>query len=104
MVTGFAGFFIHANIRVPRWGGYVYQTPEMHHLHHQSNHHDHNYSDFVCWDMLFGTYKNPKQAIINCGFEEQEEKRIFSMLFGIIVSKQQTKNAKSISDENKNRP
>ncbi len=86
-----AGFFIHANIRVPRWVGYVYQTPEMHRLHHQSNHHSHNYSDFVCWDMLFGTYHNPKQPIVNCGFDEHEEKQVIAMLFGKIVSKQNIK-------------
>jgi len=88
LITGFAEFFIHGNIRVSRWVGYVFQTPEMHLLHHKSNHHAHNYSDIVCWDMLFGTYHNPKEPIIDCGFDEQEEKRVVAMLFGKIVTNQ----------------
>jgi sterol desaturase/sphingolipid hydroxylase (fatty acid hydroxylase superfamily) len=98
LITGFAGFFIHANIHVPRWVGYVYQTPEMHRLHHQSNHHAHNYSDFVCWDLLFGTYCNPEQPIVDCGFDEQEERQIIAMLFGKIVSKQTVETTRKNED------
>jgi len=82
LITGFAGFFIHANIRVPRQIGYVFQTPEMHRLHHKSGHHAHNYSDIVCWDWLFGTYLNPKEPISQCGFEEEAELKIIPMLVG----------------------
>jgi len=82
LITGLAGFFIHANISVPRWVGFVFQTPAMHRLHHKSNHHAHNYSDIVCWDMLFGTYSNPKQHVEDCGFDELREKQLLPMLFG----------------------
>lgn len=82
LITGFAGFFIHANIRVPRQVGYVFQTPEMHRLHHMSHHHAHNYSDIVCWDMLFGTYLNPTQPIEHCGFDEAAESKAIPMLLG----------------------
>jgi sterol desaturase/sphingolipid hydroxylase (fatty acid hydroxylase superfamily) len=82
LITGFAGFFIHANIRVPRQVGYVFQTPEMHRLHHKSGHHAHNYSDIVCWDLLFGTYLNPEQPIMHCGFNEEMETDVIPMLLG----------------------
>lgn len=79
-ITGIAGFIIHANIHLPRQVGYVFQTPEMHRLHHKSDHHANNYSDIVWWDMIFGTYENPKTNIEQCGFSEKSEEKIFSML------------------------
>ncbi|PCK06900.1 MAG: desaturase [Alteromonadaceae bacterium] len=82
--TGIAGFLIHANIRLPRWVGFVFQTPEMHRLHHKSDHHAHNYSDIVIWDVLFGTYQNPKQDIKQCGFKHQTETHWLRMLVGKI--------------------
>jgi len=82
LFTGTAGFLIHANIHLPRWVGYVFQTPEMHRLHHKSGHHAHNYSDIVWWDMLFGTYCNPKQNIEQCGFSSEQEARVIPMLLG----------------------
>ncbi len=81
VITGIAGFIIHANIRLPRQVGYVFQTPEMHRLHHKSNHHANNYSDIVWWDMIFGTYENPTTDIEHCGFDKKSEAKIFSMLF-----------------------
>ncbi len=83
VITGFAGFFIHANIRVPRAVGYVFQTPEMHRLHHKTGHHAHNYADIVWWDMLFGTYANPREPIDTCGFDEHTERQIVPMLAGV---------------------
>ncbi|MBL8522119.1 MAG: sterol desaturase family protein [Betaproteobacteria bacterium] len=86
LITGFAGFFIHANIRVPRIIGYVYQTPEMHRLHHKSGHHANNYSDIVCWDMMFGTYCNPTSDIETCGFDGDTERDVVPLLIGKKIS------------------
>lgn len=90
LITGSAGFLIHANIRLPRQVGYVFQTPEMHRLHHKSEHHAHNYSDIVWWDMLFGTYCNPRHDITQCGFDEFHERKIIPMLLGknIFITKE----------------
>jgi len=82
LITGMAGFLIHANINLPHWVGYVFQTPKMHRLHHKSGHHAQNYSDIVWWDMLFGTYANPKEEVEECGFNAEEEKDVFTMLKG----------------------
>jgi sterol desaturase/sphingolipid hydroxylase (fatty acid hydroxylase superfamily) len=87
VITGFAGFFIHANIRVPRAVGYVFQTPEMHRLHHKTGHHAHNYADIVWWDLLFGTYANPREPVDTCGFDEHTEREIVSMLAGVDLSR-----------------
>ncbi|MDI9244266.1 sterol desaturase family protein [Marinobacter sp. CHS3-4] len=73
-------YFIHANIRVPHWIGYVIQTPQMHRRHHKFGKHDTNYSDIVWWDMLFGTYENPKTPCEQCGFTKDREEQVLGML------------------------
>lgn len=73
-------YFLHANITVPRWVGYIIQTPQMHRRHHEFGKHDTNYSDIVWWDMLFGTYENPKQPCKECGFTKEREIRVWDML------------------------
>lgn len=78
--TATAGFFNHANIRTPYWLGYVFQRPEMHRKHHQYGKHRNNYSDIVIWDMLFGTYENPKVDDWPCGFDSDQESQLARML------------------------
>ncbi len=80
LFTALGEFFYHTNIRTPRWVGYFFQRPEMHRVHHQYNRHKNNYGDFVFWDMLFGTYENPKTWDGNCGFDERNELRVKEML------------------------
>lgn len=82
LITGLAGFVIHANVRIPRWVGYVFQTPEMHRIHHRKSHHSHNYTDLVWWDMLFGTYYNPRQPFTECGFAKPQQQNLKALLFG----------------------
>lgn len=82
LITGLAGLLIHANIKLPRQVGYVFQTPEMHRLHHKHGHHNQNFSDITWWDMLFGTYGNPKNEVGHCGFTEDLEERILPLLLG----------------------
>ena len=79
-LTAIGEFFYHANLRTPRWIGYVFQRPEMHHVHHQYGHHKNNYSDIVWWDMLFGTYENPAEFGATCGFDDAKEQRLLAML------------------------
>ena len=42
----------------------------MHRIHHESLSHHNNYGDFVFWDMLFGTYENPREFRATCGVIE----------------------------------
>jgi sterol desaturase/sphingolipid hydroxylase (fatty acid hydroxylase superfamily) len=73
-------FFYHMNISTPRWIGFFFQRPEMHHIHHQFNRHYYNFSDIPLWDMLFGTYINPKKEPVTCGFRPERESQFLKML------------------------
>jgi len=73
-------FFYHTNIKTPRWVGFIFQRPEMHRIHHQYNRHKNNYGDITWWDMLFGTYENPKEWTKTCGFTPQKEEQLIDML------------------------
>ncbi|GAB2941561.1 sterol desaturase family protein [Hymenobacter coalescens] len=80
LCTALAEFFYHTNVRTPQWVGYVFQRPEMHRIHHEYERHTHNYGDIVWWDMLFGTYRNPKEFRATCGFDNDKEQRLLDML------------------------
>ncbi|WP_242604611.1 sterol desaturase family protein [Legionella fairfieldensis] len=78
--TAIGEFFYHTNVKTPRWVGYLFQRPEMHRIHHQFNSHKNNYGDIVWWDMLFGTYENPKEWSHACGFTPEREEQLVNML------------------------
>jgi len=81
-ITGIAELFYHMNLKTPHWLGFFFQRPEMHRIHHQRGKHRHNYSDLPLWDMLFGTYSNPKHIAVETGFPNEGEKRILDLLSG----------------------
>lgn len=72
-------FFIHANLRSPYWLGYFLQRPEMHRVHHQYKHHRQNYG-LPLWDLMFGTWMNPRERVEKCGFTNERERRVVKML------------------------
>ena len=74
-------YIYHMNIKTPHWMGYFFQRPEMHRIHHERGKHYSNFSDLPIWDMLFGTYENPKEMNGACGFQSEREKKLFEMLF-----------------------
>lgn len=78
--TALGEFFYHTNVKTPRWIGYIFQRPEMHRIHHEYNKHKNNYGDIVWWDMLFGTYENPKDFTSTCGFDDAKEQKLGAML------------------------
>ena len=79
-ITGIAELFYHWNIKTPVWFGPFFQRPESHRVHHQRHQHTHNYSDIPLWDILFGTYRNPRSKVKLCGFDEEKEARFDDML------------------------
>ncbi len=79
-LTAIGEFFYHTNIKTPPWVGFIFQRPEMHRIHHQYNRHKNNYGDITWWDMLFGTYENPKEWTKTCGFTPQKEEQLIHML------------------------
>lgn len=83
--AAFVSFFQHANIRTPRWLGYLIQRPEAHSLHHHRNGPVGNFSDFPLWDILFGTFKNPESFAEEVGFEPKRAQKWRAMLAFIDV-------------------
>lgn len=78
--TMFLATFQHANIRTPQWVGYLVQRPESHSLHHARGVHQFNYSDLPLFDILFGTFRNPKEFAEQQGFYDGASARIPDML------------------------
>ncbi len=78
----------HSDTSSPSWLGYLTQRPEMHRVHHQLGHHAQNYG-LPLWDMLFGTWVNPRLYVSECGFDADKAIRISDMLVGIDVHKNQ---------------
>ena len=81
----FNAMFQHANLRTPRWLGYVIQRPESHQVHHGV--HRWNYSDLPLWDMVFGTFRNPARYEGPVGFYRGASARLPEMLIGRDVSR-----------------
>jgi len=79
-LTAVAEYFYHWNVRTPYWLGFLIQRPESHRVHHQFNHHTHNYADLPLWDMLFKTFRNPAAPIPRCGYDDWREDRFDDML------------------------
>jgi sterol desaturase/sphingolipid hydroxylase (fatty acid hydroxylase superfamily) len=86
-VTTFLGVFQHANIRTPRWLGYVVQRPESHSHHHERGVHARNYSDLPVFDLVFGTFHNPREFAAENGFYPGASSRVPEMLLMRDVSK-----------------
>lgn len=73
-------YFYHANLRTYGWMRYFIQTPELHSVHHQFDHHSSNYSDLPIWDRLFGTYRDATDFVDRCGFPVGAEAKLGQML------------------------
>jgi len=80
LVTNFLSIFQHANIKTPKWVGYVIQRPESHSVHHSKGVHAFNYSDLPIFDIMFGTFKNPEDFVAETGFFQGASERISDML------------------------
>jgi sterol desaturase/sphingolipid hydroxylase (fatty acid hydroxylase superfamily) len=82
LLNGLAELFYHWNVKTPHWMGYVFQRPESHCVHHQEGLHRYNYGDLPIFDMMFGTFRNPKVWDARCGFGGEAEHRLAEMLTG----------------------
>ncbi|WP_422082500.1 sterol desaturase family protein [Ulvibacterium sp.] len=78
--TTFLSIFQHSNIKTPRWLGYIIQRPEAHAIHHAKGIHAYNYSDISLFDMLFGTFKNPKGYEHETGFYKGASNKVWEMI------------------------
>lgn len=84
LITGVVELFYHCNVKTPHWLGFIVQRPESHCVHHQEGLHHYNFADLPVWDMLFGTFRNPRRWQARCGFGDNEHS-VLSMLCGIDV-------------------
>lgn len=80
LITTFLNIFQHANINTPHWIGFLVQRPESHTFHHAKGIHKHNYSDIALYDILFGTFHNPKTFEYETGFYYGASSKVFEML------------------------
>lgn len=79
-IAAFYGIFQHWNVRTPQWLGYLIQRPEAHCVHHRKGVHDYNYGDLPLWDILLGTFRNPREFNGECGFDGPADRRLGAML------------------------
>lgn len=86
-LAGTIGFFNacfqHANIRTPRWLGYLVQRPESHSIHHGRGVHAFNYMDLPLYDIVFGTFKNPREREPELGFFDGSSRQLGRMLLAL---------------------
>jgi sterol desaturase/sphingolipid hydroxylase (fatty acid hydroxylase superfamily) len=82
LLTGLGELVYHWNVKTPYWLGFIFQRPESHCVHHRQGWHRQNFSDIPLWDMLFGTFHNPKDFEGQCGFSDDRETRLTEMLMG----------------------
>jgi sterol desaturase/sphingolipid hydroxylase (fatty acid hydroxylase superfamily) len=80
LITTFFSIFQHANIKTPQWLGYIIQRPESHNVHHAKGIHAYNYSDLPLYDIIFGTFRNPKHFEHETGFYDGASARIRDMV------------------------
>jgi sterol desaturase/sphingolipid hydroxylase (fatty acid hydroxylase superfamily) len=86
LATTFLSTFQHANLRTPRWLGYLVQRPESHSRHHERGVHAGNYSDLPLFDLLFGTFHNPHNFAAQAGFEDGASSRVTDLLLARDIS------------------
>jgi len=80
LFTTFLAVFQHSNIKTHRWIGYIIQRPEAHSIHHAKDIHAFNYSDIPVFDIIFGTFKNPKEYSHESGFYYGASSKVIDML------------------------
>ncbi|MCO4798701.1 MAG: sterol desaturase family protein [Colwelliaceae bacterium] len=86
-ITMFLAVFQHTNISTPQWLGYIIQRPESHSVHHAKGVHAYNYSDLPIFDIVFGTFKNPKKFEKEIGFYDGASAKIPQLITWKDISK-----------------
>ena len=98
--TMFLGIFQHTNIKTPRWLGYFVQRPESHTIHHGKGLHKYNYSDLPVFDIVFGTFRNPKGYAMDTGFYDGASARIIDTLLCRDVSEEEQETSEIVPVNN----
>jgi len=101
LFTTFLSVFQHANIKTPHWLGYVIQRPESHSYHHATGIHRNNYSDLPVFDLLFGTFHNPKGFEYETGFYQDASLKVADMLLFKDISQPVAAQGEALEPERK---
>lgn len=81
LISALLSMWQHWNIHTPHWIGYLIPRPESHVLHHARDNQARNYGDLPIWDMVFGTFNNPRApSSVTVGFDTVRSTRIKDML------------------------
>lgn len=80
LMATFCSMFQHSNLNTPHWLGYFVTRPESHSVHHERGIHGFNYGDIPLFDMLFGTFRNPRVWKGEAGFYEGSSADIGKLL------------------------
>lgn len=86
VISAFCSMFQHTNIRTPHWLGYFITRPESHSVHHQRGVHAWNYGDVPWFDMLFGTFRNPRTFEEEVGFYDGASHRLAPLLAARLIA------------------
>lgn len=80
VIVTLLSIFQHSNISTPRWLGYIVQRPESHTIHHGRDVHHKNFADVPLFDLLFGTFENPRGFDHETGFHRGSSQRTADLL------------------------
>lgn len=86
IVSTICSMFQHTNIRTPHWLGYLITRPESHSIHHQRGVHAWNYGDVPWFDMVFGTFRNPRSFDEQVGLTDGGTWRMERTLAGRLIA------------------
>lgn len=95
LTRGGLSFFQHWNVRTPYWLGFVgiFPRPELHRVHHEYDGKTLNYADLPIFDMIFGTFRNPRcDRPEQYGFSADREDRFEDILAFRDVNRKRTAN------------
>ena len=87
LLLTFLSIFQHANLKTPRWLGYLVQRPESHSRHHGRGLHQNNYADLPLIDLIFGTFENPADFEPATGFYDGASRELADLLLGRDVAR-----------------
>ena len=90
LMTVFLAIFQHMNVKTPHWLGYFIERPESHSVHHARGVHAYNYCDLPIIDMMFGTFKNPRNFEQETGFYNGASNRVIDMMLFRDVAEPET--------------
>lgn len=86
IVATFCAVFQHVNIRTPHWLGYFITRPESHAVHHERGIHNFNYGDIPIFDILTGSFRNPREWKGEAGFFDGSTQKVGALLIGRKIS------------------